>query len=62
MEVAVVLLPLLGAIIAGFFGRMIGDRASQIASCSLMVLSGVLSIPVFIDVALGRSYQKPIRR
>jgi len=53
MEVAVVLLPLLGAIIAGFFGRTIGDRASQIASCSLMVVSGILSIPVFIDVALG---------
>ncbi len=53
MEVAVVLLPLLGAIIAGFFGRTIGDRASEIVSCSLMVLSGILSIPVFIDVALG---------
>ena len=53
MEVAVVLLPLLGAIIAGFFGRTIGDRASQIVSCSLMALSGILSIPVFIDVALG---------
>ncbi len=53
MEVAVVLLPLLGAIIAGLFGRLIGDRASQIISCSLMVLSGILSIPVFIDVALG---------
>ena len=53
MEVAVVLLPLLGAIIAGLFGRLIGDRASQIVTCSLMVLSGVLSIPVFIDVALS---------
>jgi NADH-quinone oxidoreductase subunit L len=53
MEVAVVLLPLLGAIIAGLFGRLIGDRASQIVTCSLMVLSGILSIPVFIDVALG---------
>jgi len=53
MEVAVVLLPLLGAIIAGLFGRLIGDRASQIVTCSLMVLSGILSIPVFVDVALG---------
>jgi NADH-quinone oxidoreductase subunit L len=53
MEVAVVLLPLAGAIIAGFFGRLIGDRASQLVTCSLMVLSGVLSIPVFADVALG---------
>jgi len=53
MEVAVVLLPLLGAIIVGFFGRTIGDRASEIVSCSLMVLSGILAIFVFVDVALG---------
>jgi NADH-quinone oxidoreductase subunit L len=53
MEVAVVLLPLLGAIIAGLFGRLIGDRASQVVTCSLMVLAGLLSISVFVDVALG---------
>ncbi len=52
MEVAVVLLPLLAAIIAGFFGRLIGDRASQLVCCSAMVLSGLLAIAVFVDVAL----------
>ena len=29
METAIVFLPLLGAIIAGFFGRLIGDKASM---------------------------------
>ena len=30
MAIAVVFLPLLGAIIAGFFGRLIGDRGAQL--------------------------------
>ena len=53
MAVAVVLLPLIGALIAGLFGRLIGDRGAQLVTCSLLVLSGILSIPVFVDVALG---------
>ena len=53
LNVAIVFLPLLGAIIAGLFGRWIGDRASQIIPCALLGLSGLLSIVVFFDVALG---------
>ena len=39
MEAAVVLLPLLGAFIAGFFGRMIGDKASMVITLSLIHIS-----------------------
>jgi NADH-quinone oxidoreductase subunit L len=53
LNVAIVFLPFLGAIIAGFFGRWIGDRASQIIPCALLGLSGLLSIIVFFDVAIG---------
>ena len=53
METAIVFLPLLGAIIAGFFGRMIGDKASMWVTSSLLVVSALLAIIVFIDVALG---------
>jgi NADH-quinone oxidoreductase subunit L len=44
--------PLLGAFIAGFFGRWIGDRGAQIVTCGLMILSAVLAVFVFVDVAL----------
>jgi NADH-quinone oxidoreductase subunit L len=44
--------PLLGAFIAGFFGRWIGDRGAQIVTCGLMILSAVLAIFVFRDVAI----------
>ncbi|NKB57068.1 MAG: NADH-quinone oxidoreductase subunit L [Alphaproteobacteria bacterium] len=53
MEAAVVFLPLLGAIIAGFFGRMIGDKAAQFITCAFLVLSAVISFYLFYAVALG---------
>ena len=53
MEAAAIFLPLLGAIIAGFFGRQIGDRASQIVTCLGVGSAAVLSIPLFFDVAVN---------
>ncbi|RMF10454.1 MAG: NADH-quinone oxidoreductase subunit L [Alphaproteobacteria bacterium] len=53
MYQAIVFLPLIGAIIAGFFGRWIGDRGAQLVTCSLLVVSALLSIIAFFDVALG---------
>ncbi|KZD09857.1 NADH-quinone oxidoreductase subunit L [Oceanibaculum pacificum] len=53
MFAGIVFLPLLGAIVAGFFGRIIGDRAAQIVTCALMLVSMLLSILAFVDVALG---------
>ena len=51
IDIAAVFLPLFGAIIAGFFGRKIGDRASQIVTCLCMLVAAGLSIEIFIDVA-----------
>jgi NADH-quinone oxidoreductase subunit L len=53
MEAAAVFLPLLGAAIAGFFGRMIGDKGAQFVTCSLLVLATMVSWYLFIVVALG---------
>ena len=53
MLTAAVFLPLLGAFIAGFFGRLIGDRASQIVTCTLVGIAALCSIPNFIDVAIN---------
>jgi NADH-quinone oxidoreductase subunit L len=52
MEILCVFLPFIGACIAGFFGRAIGDRASQVVTCGAMIGSAALAIPLFIDVAL----------
>ncbi len=50
---AIVFLPLLAAIIAGLFGRKIGHRGAEIVTCGALVISAVLSIIAFFDVALG---------
>ena len=54
LYVACIFAPLLGASIAGLLGlfRKISDRAAQVVTCGLMVLSAVLSIPIFMEVAL----------
>ena len=48
-----VFLPLLGAILAGLFGRFIGRIGSQIVTSLLMVVSAGLSIPVLLSVGFG---------
>ncbi len=53
MYAAVVFLPLLGSIIAGFFGRKIGDLGSQIVTCVGVGLSALLSVLIFIEVVVN---------
>jgi len=52
IETLIVLLPLLGATIAGLFGRAIGDRGAQIVTCGLLGVSAILAVFVFRDVAI----------
>ena len=47
MAVLVVFLPLVAAAIAGFFGRVIGDRGVQIVTCGALLASMVLAVPLF---------------
>ena len=55
---AIVLLPLAGALIAGLFGRLIGDRASEAVTTCLLMAAAVLSWVVFVQVGLGHETQK----
>jgi NADH-quinone oxidoreductase subunit L len=50
---AIVFLPLAGALIAGFFGRAIGPRPSEIVTTAFLMLAALLSWVVFFQVALG---------
>jgi NADH-quinone oxidoreductase subunit L len=57
VPIAVVFLPLAAAIIAGFFGRAIGDRGSQVVTCGALLLSAVLGILVFRDILAAPGLQ-----
>ena len=47
---AIVLLPLAGALIAGLFGRVIGERPSELVTTAFLGLAAVLSWIVFVRV------------
>jgi len=53
MEIAAIFLPLLGAFIAGFFGRWLGDRGSQLVTCAGVLTAAALSVVLFLQIALG---------
>jgi NADH-quinone oxidoreductase subunit L len=55
LHAASVIAPLFGSIIAGFFGRALGDRTAAIITCVFMAIAMLASWLVFYDVAmLGR--------
>ena len=53
MTIAAIFLPLLGAFIAGFFGRWIGDRGAQLITCAGIGLAALFGVILFVEVALG---------
>ncbi len=50
MEKFIIFLPLSAAIISGFFGKIIGNRSSQIITSLFVSLSALISIYIFYDV------------
>ncbi len=50
MEKLIVFLPLFAAVISGFFGKIIGSKASKIITSLFVSLSALLSIYIFYDV------------
>ena len=55
MYTAAIFLPLLGAILAGLFGRWLKDRGAYLVTCTFLVVSAVLSIPILWEVALAHN-------
>jgi len=52
MYQAILFLPMLGAIFAGFFGRLVGARASEVVTTALVLVTAVLSWLAFYQVAI----------
>ncbi|MEW5703394.1 MAG: NADH-quinone oxidoreductase subunit L [Pseudomonadota bacterium] len=61
MYSAAIFLPLLGAILVGFFGRRLGDHLAQFVTCGALVVAAGLSVPIFYEVAiLGYEQHIPV--
>ncbi|MGE5260941.1 MAG: NADH-quinone oxidoreductase subunit L [Actinomycetota bacterium] len=52
MYQAILFLPLIGAIFAGFFGPWVGSRASEVVTTTLVLVTALLSYLAFYQVAL----------
>ena len=55
MEYLVIFLPLIGSIVS-YFGKRIGVLFSQIFSCSMVILSSVISFFIFYDGLINNNY------
>jgi len=53
MYLTLIILPLLGSIFSGFFGRKIGVTGSQLITCTCVVLTTILAITCFFEVGLN---------
>lgn len=53
MYLTIVLLPLVGSIVAGFFGRSIGVKGAQRITSACIVITTILAIFVFFEVGMN---------
>ena len=53
MYLAIIVLPLLGSIISGFFGRKVGVTGSQLITCSFVIITTILATFAFFEVGLN---------
>jgi hypothetical protein len=53
MYLAIIILPLLGSIASGFFGRKIGVSGAQIITCTAVVTTTILAVLAFFEVGLN---------
>jgi len=59
MEISIIALPLIASIISGFFGKVIGDRNSEIVTSLLVTISAIFSAMVLYEVIFNQ-YQDNI--
>lgn len=53
MYLAIIILPLLGSIVSGFFGRKVGVSGAQLITCSCVIVTTLLAIVAFFEVGLN---------
>ncbi len=60
MEYIAVLSPLVGALVAGLFGKQIGDRGAQFITCALMIAAAAASVMLFREINMGEGQARTI--
>jgi NADH-ubiquinone oxidoreductase chain 5 len=55
MYLTIIILPLLGSIASGLFGRKIGVTGSHLIACSCVVLTTIFCIIAFFEVNINNT-------
>jgi NADH-ubiquinone oxidoreductase chain 5 len=53
MYLAILILPLLGSIASGFFGRKIGVTGAQFITCTTVIITTILAVFTFFEVGFN---------
>jgi NADH-ubiquinone oxidoreductase chain 5 len=53
MYLSIIILPLLGSIVSGFFGRKVGVQGAQFITCSSVILTTILAVIAFVEVGFN---------
>ena len=53
MYLAIIILPLLGSIVSGFFGRKIGVTGAQTITCAAVIITTIMAVVAFFEVGLN---------
>ena len=53
MYLAIIVLPLLGSIVSGFFGRKVGVSGAQLITCGSVIITTFLAVIAFFEVGLN---------
>jgi NADH-ubiquinone oxidoreductase chain 5 len=55
MYLAIIILPLLGSIVSGFFGRKVGVDGSRLLTCLSIIITTIFAIFAFFDVGFNNN-------
>ena len=53
MYLVIIILPLLGSIVSGFFGRKVGVRGAQLITCCNVIVTTILAMLAFFEVGFN---------
>jgi NADH-ubiquinone oxidoreductase chain 5 len=53
MYLSIIILPLLGSIVSGFFGRKVGPQGAQFITSSCVIITTIFAILAFIEVGFN---------
>jgi NADH-ubiquinone oxidoreductase chain 5 len=53
MYLSIIILPLLGSIVSGFFGRKVGVSGAQFITCSSVIITTILAVIAFFEVGFN---------